>query len=274
VAATGRLSSSDPNLQNIPVRSDVGRRIRTAFVANAKALGVHEGEAVFLSADYSQIELRLLAHFSGDEHLIAAFLSGEDFHAATAARVFGVAPADVTSEMRSRAKAVNFGIVYGQQAFGLSQSLHVGFNEAGEMIRRYFDAYPQVSDYLESLKTQARELGWVETIFGRKRYIHEVRSSNPNRRGFAERVAMNHPMQGSAADIIKLAMTRVAQRMDSEGYRSRMVLQVHDELDFNCAVDEQERLAALVTEVMQGVVELKVPLIADVSSGPNWALAH
>ncbi|MDR1358134.1 MAG: DNA polymerase I [Coriobacteriales bacterium] len=272
VAATGRLSSSDPNLQNIPVRSDIGRRIRTAFVADAEALGVRE--AVFVSADYSQIELRLLAHLSEDEQLIAAFKSGEDFHNETAARVFGVATREVTAEMRSRAKAVNFGIVYGQQAFGLGQSLNISYAEAGEMITRYFAAYPQARDYLESLKAQAHEQGWVATIFGRRRYIREIASRNPSRRSFAERTAMNHPMQGSAADIIKLAMNRVAERLQADGYRSRMVLQVHDELDFNCDATEVEQLKKMVVDVMQDVVELKVPLIADVSSGPNWAEAH
>lgn len=272
VTTTGRLSSSDPNLQNIPVRSDIGRNIRTAFVPDAETLGVEE--AVFVSADYSQIELRLLAHLSGDEHLIDAFLCGEDFHQETAARVFGVKAADVTPELRGRAKAVNFGIVYGQQAFGLSQSLGIGFSEAGEMISRYFEAYPQVQAYLEDLKAQAHEKGWVETIFGRRRQIREIKSRIASRRNFAERTAMNHPMQGSAADIIKLAMNRVAVRLQEEGYRSRMVLQVHDELDFNCDVAELDRLEAMVTEVMQSAVQLKVPLIADVSSGPNWALAH
>ncbi|MDR1087893.1 MAG: DNA polymerase I [Coriobacteriales bacterium] len=272
VAATGRLSSSDPNLQNIPVRSDIGKRIRTAFVADADALGVEQ--AVFVSADYSQIELRLLAHLSEDEHLIAAFKSGEDFHNETAAHVFGVAPGEVTAEMRSRAKAVNFGIVYGQQAFGLSQSLNISYVEAGEMITRYFAAYPQARDYLESLKAQAHEKGWVATIFGRRRYTREITSRNPSRRSFAERTAMNHPLQGSAADIIKLAMNRVAERLQADGFRSRMVLQVHDELDFNCDASELEQLKKMVVDVMQDVVELKVPLIADVSSGPNWAEAH
>ncbi|MCL2807352.1 MAG: DNA polymerase I [Coriobacteriia bacterium] len=272
VAATGRLSSSDPNLQNIPVRTDEGKLIRTAFVADAKALGVEN--AIFVSADYSQIELRLLAHLSGDEHLIAAFISGEDFHRATAARVFGVAPMDVTPEMRGRAKAVNFGIVYGQQAFGLAQSLGIGFGEAGEMIKRYFAAYPQVQSYLESLKAQAHAQGWVETIYGRRRQVHEIGVRIPARRSFAERIAMNHPMQGSAADIIKLAMNRIALRLEEEGYRSRMVLQVHDELDFNCDVDELEKLTGMVKEVMQGVATLKVPLVVEVSSGSNWAQAH
>ena len=266
VTATGRLSSSDPNLQNIPVRTELGRHIREAFIA--------PDDGVFLSADYSQIELRLLAHLSGDEGLIAAFNSGEDFHAHTAARVFGVPVEEVTPEMRSRAKAVNFGIVYGQQAFGLGQSLHIPMAEAQEMIDRYYTAYPQVRTYLDETVEQAREDGYATTMFGRKRHIPELQAKNPNLRHFGERTAMNHPMQGSAADIIKLAMIRVARRLEDEGLRAHMVLQVHDELDFECPGDEVEALSALVSEVMDNVVELKVPLIADVETGPNWAIAH
>jgi DNA polymerase-1 len=272
VAATGRLSSSDPNLQNIPVRTEMGRRIRTAFIPDPAVF--EEGEAVFLSADYSQIELRLLAHLSGDEGLIEAFVGGEDFHSSTAARVFGVSVDKVTPQLRSRAKAVNFGIVYGQQAYGLSQSLGVGFQEAQEMISRYFRAYPQVRRYLDEMVEQAREQGWVETLYGRKRHIREIRSVNANTRGFGERTAMNHPMQGSAADIIKLAMIEVARRLAAEGFHSQMVLQVHDELDFNCARSEVERLSALVKETMENVAQLKVPLVVDISTGPNWAEAH
>jgi DNA polymerase-1 len=272
VAATGRLSSSDPNLQNIPVRTEMGRRIRTAFIPDPSVF--ESGEAMFLAADYSQIELRLLAHLSGDEGLIEAFVEGEDFHASTAARVFGVSVDEVTPQLRSRAKAVNFGIVYGQQAYGLSQSLGVGFQEAQEMIARYFKAYPQVRRYLDETVEEAREQGWVQTMYGRKRHIKELRSSNSNTRGFGERTAMNHPMQGSAADIIKLAMIEVSRRLDAEGLVSQMVLQVHDELDFNCAKHEVEQLSALVKEAMEGVADLRVPLVAEVSVGPNWAQAH
>ena len=272
VTATGRLSSSDPNLQNIPVRTELGRQIRTAFVADPAVF--EEQEAVFLSADYSQIELRLLAHLSGDEGLIEAFAEGRDFHASTAARVFGLPVEEVTPQLRSRAKAVNFGIVYGQQAFGLSQSLGVSFQEAQEMITRYFRAYPQVRSYLDEIVAQAREQGWVETLYGRKRHIPELRNSNQNIRAFGERTAMNHPMQGSAADIIKLAMIEVQRRLDEEGYVSQMVLQVHDELDFNCAASEQERLTVMVREAMEGIVQLRAPLVVDISAGPNWALAH
>lgn len=266
VTTTGRLSSSNPNLQNIPVRTELGRRIRTAFVAPENG--------VFLSADYSQIELRLLAHLSGDEGLIAAFRSGEDFHAQTAARVFGVPVEEVTPEMRSHAKAVNFGIVYGQQAFGLGQSLHIPMAEAQEMIDRYYRAYPGVREYLDRTVAEAHETGYAVTMFGRKRHIPELNSSNANMRHFGERTAMNHPMQGSAADIIKLAMIRVEQRLRVEGLKSRMVIQVHDELDFECPNDEVERLTELVRDVMDNVVELSVPLTADIQTGPNWAIAH
>ena len=266
VTTTGRLSSSNPNLQNIPVRTELGRRIRTAFVAPENG--------VFLSADYSQIELRLLAHLSGDEGLIAAFRSGEDFHAQTAARVFGVPVEEVTPEMRSHAKAVNFGIVYGQQAFGLGQSLHIPMAEAQEMIDRYYRAYPGVREYLDRTVAEAHETGYAVTMFGRKRHIPELNSSNVNMRHFGERTAMNHPMQGSAADIIKLAMIRVEQRLRAEGLKSRMVIQVHDELDFECPNDEVERLTELVGDVMDNVVELSVPLAADIQTGPNWAIAH
>ena len=272
VTATGRLSSSDPNLQNIPVRRELGRQIRTAFIPDPSLF--EEKEAVILSADYSQIELRLLAHLSCDEGLIEAFVGGRDFHATTAARVFGVPCEDVTPQLRSRAKAVNFGIVYGQQAYGLSQSLGVSFAEAQEMITRYFKAYPQVRRYLDDTVAQAREQGWVETLYGRKRHIRELLSNNPNVRNFGERTSMNHPMQGSAADIIKLAMIEVQRRLFEEGFASQMILQVHDELVFNCAASEQDSLAVMVKEAMEGIAILKVPLVVDVGIGPNWAMAH
>ena len=267
VTATGRLSSSDPNLQNIPVRTDFGRKIRACFGAIGK-------DDLFLSADYSQIELRLLAHLSGDEHLVAAFNSGADFHASTAARVFDVPVDEVTPQMRSRAKAVNFGIVYGQQAFGLAQSLEIPMAEAKEMIDRYFEAYPGVRSYLDDAVEQAKELGYAQTMFGRRRYIPELAVRNAVQRGFGERTAMNHPMQGSAADIIKLAMNEVARCMISEGFSAKLLLQVHDELDFSVPPDELEALSALVKDIMENVVELKVPLVADVSYGATWAEAH
>lgn len=267
VTTTGRLSSSDPNLQNIPVRTEFGRQIREAFVPLATC-------EYFLSADYSQIELRLLAHLSGDEHLVAAFCSGADFHAATAARVFGLPVEEITPELRSRAKAVNFGIVYGQQAFGLSQSLGIAFGEAKEMIERYFEAYPGVRAYLDATVIKAKEQGYAETMFGRKRHIPELKASNAATRGFGERTAMNHPMQGSAADIIKLAMREVQKRLMSEGFKARLLLQVHDELDFSVPEADIEALSAMVKEVMEGVVALRVPLVADVAWGESWAESH
>lgn len=267
VTTTGRLSSSDPNLQNIPVRTDFGRQIRTCFVP----LG--EGE-VFVSADYSQIELRLLAHLSGDEHLIASFNSGEDFHASTASRVFGVPMDDVTPQMRSRAKAVNFGIVYGQQAYGLSQSLHIPFYEAKEMIDRYFEVHPGVRTYLDDVVAQAHKDGYAVTLFGRRRYIPELEAKNAAQRGFGERTAMNHPMQGTAADIIKLAMRQVQDELVARDLGTRLMLQVHDELDLSVPESEVEEVSDLLTSVMESVVELSVPLLVDVSAGANWAEAH
>lgn len=267
VTTTGRLSSSDPNLQNIPVRTDFGRQIRTCFVP------LNEGE-VFVSADYSQIELRLLAHLSGDEHLIASFNSGEDFHASTASRVFGVPMDDVTPQMRSRAKAVNFGIVYGQQAYGLSQSLHIPFYEAKEMIDRYFEVHPGVRTYLDDVVAQAHKDGYATTLFGRRRYIPELKAKNAAQRGFGERTAMNHPMQGTAADIIKLAMRQVQDELVARDLGTRLMLQVHDELDLSVPESEVEEVSDLLTSVMESVVELSVPLLVDVSAGANWAEAH
>ncbi len=267
VTATGRLSSSDPNLQNIPVRTDFGRRIRTCFVP------LEQGE-LFVSADYSQIELRLLAHLSEDESLIESFCSGADFHATTAARVFGVPVSEVTPQMRSRAKAVNFGIVYGQQAFGLSTSLGISYREAQEMIDRYFEVHPGVRAYLDETVAKAKECGYAETMFGRKRHIPELRSPNATQRGFGERTAMNHPMQGSAADIIKIAMSEVHRRLLEEDFQTRLMLQVHDELDFSVPQEELERLEAMVSEVMAGAASLKVPLVVEVNAGANWAEAH
>lgn len=267
VTATGRLSSSDPNLQNIPVRTDFGRQIRECFVP------LRAGD-VFLSADYSQIELRLLAHLSGDEHLIAAFNSGADFHASTAARVFGMDVDSVTPQLRSRAKAVNFGIVYGQQAFGLAQTLDIPRSEAQEMIDLYFAAYPQVRVFLDDVVAKATETGYAETMFGRKRHIPDLRSSNRQRVGVGERTAMNHPMQGSAADIIKLAMIEVACRLRDEGFASVLLLQVHDELDLSVPEGEIDAISVMLKDVMENIVSLSVPLSVDVSYGANWARAH
>lgn len=263
ITATGRLSSSDPNLQNIPTRSELGRTVKTAFSAG-------EG-SVFLAVDYSQIELRLLAHLSGDEHLVRAFNEGEDFHAETAARVFGVPVSEVTPDLRSRAKAVNFGIVYGQQAYGLSQSLHISMAEARDMIDRYYEAYPGVRTFLDNVVARAKQTGYAETVYGRRRHIPELKAKNPQLRGFGERTAMNHPMQGTAADIIKIAMARVSRRLEEEGFAAHMILQVHDELDFECPIDEVERLTTMVRDVMEHVVDLRVPLIAEASTGVTWA---
>lgn len=263
ITATGRLSSSDPNLQNIPTRSELGRTVKTAFSAG-------EG-SVFLAVDYSQIELRLLAHLSGDEHLVRAFNEGEDFHAETAARVFGVPVSEVTPDLRSRAKAVNFGIVYGQQAYGLSQSLHISMAEARDMIDRYYEAYPGVRTFLDNVVARAKQTGYAETMYGRRRHIPELKAKNPQLRGFGERTAMNHPMQGTAADIIKIAMARVSRRLEEEDFAAHMILQVHDELDFECPVDEVERLTTMVRDVMEHVVDLRVPLIAEASTGITWA---
>lgn len=263
ITATGRLSSSDPNLQNIPTRSELGRTVKTAFSAG-------EG-SVFLAVDYSQIELRLLAHLSGDEHLVRAFNEGEDFHAETAARVFGVPVSEVTPDLRSRAKAVNFGIVYGQQAYGLSQSLHISMAEARDMIDRYYEAYPGVRTFLDNVVARAKQTGYAETMYGRRRHIPELKAKNPQLRGFGERTAMNHPMQGTAADIIKIAMARVSRRLEEEGFAAHMILQVHDELDFECPADEVERLTTMVRDVMEHVVDLRVPLIAEASTGVTWA---
>ena len=263
ITATGRLSSSDPNLQNIPTRSELGRTVKTAFSAG-------EG-SVFLAVDYSQIELRLLAHLSGDEHLVRAFNEGEDFHAETAARVFGVPVSEVTPDLRSRAKAVNFGIVYGQQAYGLSQSLHISMAEARDMIDRYYEAYPGVRTFLDNVVARAKQTGYAETMYGRRRHIPELKAKNPQLRGFGERTAMNHPMQGTAADITKIAMARVSRRREEEGFAAHMILQVHDELDFECPIDEVERLTTMVRDVMEHVVDLRVPLIAEASTGITWA---
>ncbi len=266
VAATGRLSSSGPNLQNIPVRTELGRRIRAAFVP-ARA-----GD-LMVGADYSQIELRILAHLSDDPGLIEAFTSGADFHAATAARIFGVEADAVDPEMRRKAKAVNFGIVYGISAHGLGESLGIGYGEAQATIDRYFAAYPRVRAYLDETVAEAHKTGYAETMFGRRRPIPELRSSNWNLRSFGERTAMNHPMQGTAADLMKLAMIEVDRRLRTEAFESRMLLQVHDELIFEAPPAELERLSAMVCEAMAGVVEMHVPLEVGVGSGPNWAAA-
>ncbi len=262
VTATGRLSSTEPNLQNIPTRTEVGSRIRGMFVA---APG-----HVLVDADYSQVELRLLAHISGDEAMQQAFLSGQDFHTLTAAKVFHVAPEEVTSQMRSSAKAVNFGIVYGISAFSLAQDIGVSVAEAKEYMERYFDTYRGVKRYMEQVVETARERGYVETIMHRRRALPELKSSNFNMRSFGERVALNMPIQGTAADIMKLAMVRVEQRLQQEGLGAQLIMQVHDELIVECPEADKETVERLLEEEMSGVARLSVPLPAQAHSGKTW----
>lgn len=266
VASTGRLSSNNPNLQNIPVRDERGREIRKAFVP--------EKGHVFFSADYSQIELRLMAHLSKDKSMIADFLSGNDIHAATAAKIFGVEIKDVTREMRSRAKTANFGIIYGISSFGLSERLNIGRKEAKELIDGYFNSYPGVKIYMDDSIKKARDAGYVTTMFGRKRYLRDIHSRNQVVRGNAERNAINAPIQGSAADIIKIAMIRIYERMKSEKLLSKMILQVHDELIFEVVGSELEKLKELVLYEMSNAVKLDIPLKVDWGTGNNWFEAH
>ena len=267
VTATGRLSSTNPNLQNIPVRDDMGRRIRKAFIPS-------DDDHLLLSADYSQVELRLMAHLSGDESLIAAFEHGEDIHTATAAKLFNKTLEEVTSEERRRAKTANFGIIYGISAFGLSQRLEIPRKEAKDIIDGYFASYPKVKEYMDNVVEKAREEGFVSTIFGRRRYLNDISSHNAVARGLAERNAVNAPIQGSAADIMKIAMIDVHRRFAAEGIRSRVILQVHDELVVDMLRSEQERVTAIVTECMESAAKLKVRLIADAGVGDNWLEAH
>ena len=267
VTATGRLSSTNPNLQNIPVRDEMGRRIRKAFIPS-------DDDHLLLSADYSQVELRLMAHLSGDESLIAAFEHGEDIHAATAARLFGKPLAEVTPEERRRAKTANFGIIYGISPFGLSQRLEIPRKEAKEIIDGYFRSYPKVKEYMDRVVEKAREEGFVATIFGRRRYLNDIASHNAVARGLAERNAVNAPIQGSAADIMKIAMIDVHRRFAAEGIRSRVILQVHDELVVDMLREEQEQIVRIVTESMESAARLKVRLVADAGVGRNWLEAH
>lgn len=266
VTATGRLSSSNPNLQNIPVRDEQGREIRKVFIP--------DDGCVFLSADYSQIELRLMAHLSGDENMIEAFQSGKDIHAATAAKIYKVPIEEVTSEMRRRAKTANFGIIYGISAFGLAQRLDISRTEAKELIDGYFATYPHIRDYIQECIDRAKQNGYVETIFHRKRYLADINSSNSIVRGFAERNAVNAPIQGSAADLMKIAMIRVYEECKKAGLKSKMILQVHDELNFSVLPDELDTLKKIVVDCMQNVAQLRVPLIVDCGVGANWVEAH
>ena len=267
VTATGRLSSTNPNLQNIPVRDDMGRRIRKAFVPS-------DGQHLLLSADYSQVELRLMAHLSGDSSLIEAFQQGEDIHAATAAKLFHKEIAEVTSDERRKAKTANFGIIYGISAFGLAQRLDIPRKEAKELIDGYFESYPKVKEYMERAVADAREKGYVTTAFGRRRILRDIDSRNAVARGVAERNAINAPIQGSAADIMKLAMVEIYRRFRAEGIRSKMILQVHDEVIVDMLREEQEAVIRIVREAMEGVAQLSVPLISEAGVGENWLEAH
>ena len=266
VTATGRLSSSNPNLQNLPVRSERGRFIRRAVIP--------DDGCVFVSADYSQIELRLMAHFSQDANMLEAFREGLDIHAATAARIFNVPVEQVTKEQRRRAKTANFGIIYGISSFGLAQQLDCPRAEAKALIDGYFGVFPQVKTFIEHQKQFARDKGYVETLFGRKRYLPDILSHNSIVRSFAERNAVNAPVQGTAADIIKMAMVSIAQRLKKENLRARMIMQVHDELNFNVPAEEADKVRELVVYEMQNAVHLSVPLIADCGVGANWLEAH
>ena len=266
VTATGRLSSSDPNLQNIPVRGDDGKEIRKAFIPE-------EGQ-LFFSADYSQIELRVMAHLSGDEHMIDAFMQGNDVHAATAAKIFHKSLEEVTSDERRKAKTANFGIIYGISAFGLAQRMGVSRTEAKELIDGYFNTYTGIRDFIENAKEKARNLGFIETIFHRRRYLPDITSHNAVVRGYAERNAVNAPIQGSASDIIKIAMVNIFRRFEEENLKSKMILQVHDELNFSVFPDEKDKVEQIVKHEMEHACELKVPLLADCGWGNNWLEAH
>ena len=266
VTATGRLSSSNPNIQNIPIRNEDGKEIRKAFIP--------DDGCEFFSADYSQIELRIMAHLSGDPHMIAAFSDGQDIHAATAAKIYKENIEDVTREQRGKAKTANFGIIYGISVFGLAERLNVDRKEAKELIDGYFDNYPHVKEYMDKSIQVAREQGYIETIFKRKRYLPDINSRNAVVRGYAERNAINAPIQGSAADIIKVAMIRIYERFKKEGIKSKMILQVHDELNFSVLPEEKEKVQQIVISEMEGAYKMKVPLVADCGWGQNWLAAH
>ena len=267
VAATGRLSTSDPNLQNIPIRTELGREIRKAFVPGQPGWKI-------LSADYSQIELRLMAHISGDETLLEAFRLGEDVHRRTAAEIFGVTPDQVTDEMRRNAKTINFGIIYGMGPYGLANRLQIPVPQAEAFINAYFERYPKVNAFMANTIAQAHEQGYVSTLMHRRRYLPELASSNRNVRDFGERTAINTPIQGTAADLIKMAMIRVAHRLRTEDWQAKMILQIHDELLFEAPEAEIPRLTDMVREEMEGAIALSVPIRVDVGVGENWFEAH
>ncbi|MBS7405355.1 MAG: DNA polymerase I, partial [Oxalobacter sp.] len=266
VAVTGRLASSDPNLQNIPARTEEGRRIREAFVAPA-------GSCI-VSADYSQIELRIMAHLSGDTSLLKAFHDGQDVHRATASEIFDITPLEVTSEQRRYAKVINFGLIYGMSAFGVASNLGISRNDAKDYIDRYFQRYPGVARYMDSIRRQAREQGYVETVFGRRLWLPEINSPNGPRRQAAERAAINAPMQGTAADIIKLSMIAVQNWLENEKLESKLIMQVHDELVLEVPEKELDTVKYHLPKLMGNVARLDVPLIAEVGSGKSWGEAH
>ena len=267
LTATGRLSSTNPNLQNIPIRTQKGREIRKSFIPST-------ANGYIVSADYSQIELRLMAHLSQDPHLVDAFNRNMDIHTATAAKVFKVDEMDVTKEQRSRAKVANFGIIYGISAFGLSQRLGMSRTDSKQLIDEYFNNYPKVKEYMNNMIQKAREEGYVETIYGRKRFLPDINSRNAAVRSYNERNAINAPLQGSAADIIKVAMINIYKRLNAEGLKSKMVLQVHDELIFDVIEQEVEQICNIVTQEMEKVAKLRIPLVAECGKGYNWLQAH
>ena len=260
------MSSSNPNLQNIPIRDEDGKEIRKAFIP--------DDGCEFFSADYSQIELRIMAHLSGDQNMIEAFAEGDDIHAATAAKIFKQPIEQITREQRSRAKTANFGIIYGISAFGLSERMGVSRTEAKKLIDDYFETYPQIKEYMDKSIQRARIKGYIETISGRRRYLADINSNNSVVRGYAERNAINAPIQGSAADIIKVAMIRIFQRFEKEHIRSKMILQVHDELNFSVYPDEKEKVQEIIISEMENAYKMQVPLKADSGWGKNWLEAH
>ncbi|MFT7407931.1 MAG: DNA polymerase-1, partial [Flavobacteriaceae bacterium] len=267
VAATGRLSSNNPNLQNIPIRTERGRQIRKAFIPR-------DSDHLLLAADYSQIELRIIAALSEEDNMLAAFRQGADIHAATASKVFGVPLDAVTREQRSHAKTVNFGIIYGVSAFGLSNQTDLSRSEAKALIDTYYESYPKLKAYMNHQVNFARENGYVETVMGRRRYLKDINANNAIVRGAAERNAVNAPIQGSAADIIKLAMIDIQKRLETQGFQTKMLLQVHDELVFDVYKPELEQIRELVTKAMESAYSLSVPLSVEIGTGENWLQAH
>ncbi len=266
VAATGRLSSTNPNLQNIPIRDERGKELRRVFIP--------DDGCIFVSSDYSQIELRIMAHLSGDENMIEAFNKGQDIHSATASKIFKIPLNDVDSDMRRKAKTANFGIIYGITPFGLSERLTIPRSEAKDIIDEYFETFSGVKNYMDKSIEKAREHSYVETVYGRKRYLPDIYSRNATVRGFAERNAINAPIQGSAADIIKVAMVRIYNRLEKENMKSKMILQVHDELNFNVVPEELEYIRMMVVEEMENSYKMSVPLKTEIGVGENWLIAH